>query len=86
MNESMEMFQVVQGLPREMLDVGTLLSVAMKRGGVSQEWVERRRTERRKWYAKERARVTGFEAVEDDRGISDAKPRRAESLWRRKKL
>ena len=85
-NESMEMFQVVQGLPREMLDVGTLLSVAMKRGGVSQEWVERRRTERRKWYAKERARVTGFEAVEDDRGIIDAKPRRAESLWRRKKL
>ena len=85
-NESMEMFQVVQGLPREILDVGTLLSVAMKRGGISQEWVERRRTERRKWYAKERARVTGFEAVEDDRGISDAKPRRAESLWRRKKL
>ena len=85
-HESMEMFQVVQGLPREMLDVGTLLSVAMKRGGVSQEWVERRRTERRKCYAKERARVMGIDAVDDDRGTGDVKPRRAESLWRRKRL
>lgn len=79
-NESMEMFQVVQGLPREMLDVGLLVNVALKRGGASQEWVERKRWERRRWFAKERARVRGDE-VGDARHV---KPRRAESLWRRR--
>ena len=83
-NESMEMFQVVQGLPREMLDVGLLLNVALKRGGVSQEWVERKRWARKKWYAKERARAMGVSAMEEVEDV-DVRPRRAESLWRRRK-
>lgn len=82
-NESMEMFQVVQGLPREMVDVGLLMNVALKRGGASQEWVERKRWERRRWYAKERARVRGVAVAEE--GVAGyVKPRRAESLWRRR--
>ena len=83
-SESMEMFQVVQGLPREMVDVGGLMNVALRRGGVSQEWVEKRRWERRKWYAKERARITGVGIVDED-DAGNAKPRRAESLWRRRR-
>ena len=54
-SDPMEIFQVVQGLPRKMLGVGALLDVACGRGLVSQGWVERKRRERREWYAKERA-------------------------------
>lgn len=82
-NESMEMFQVVQGLPREMVDVGLLMNVALKRGGASQEWVERKRWERRRWYAQERARLRGVAAV-DEGDARYIKPRRAETLWRRR--
>ena len=56
-SDQMEIFQVVQALPRGMLDVKDLLSVACKRGGVSQEWLERRRKERKLWYAKHRSKV-----------------------------
>ena len=83
-NESMEMFQVVQGLPREMLDVSLLLTVAHKRGVVSQDWVERRRLERKEWYAKERASVLGVNVAEEE-GDRNGKLRRGESLWRRRK-
>ena len=55
-SDPMEIFQVVQQLPRKMVGVGGLLEAATKWGGVSQGWVERRRAERKEWYAKERAR------------------------------
>lgn len=84
--EPMEMFQVVQGLPREMLDVSLLLDVALRRGAVSQEWVDKRRWERKRWYAMERAKLTGNMVVEDDEGdVGIPKPRRAESMWRRRR-
>ncbi|KAL9117680.1 MAG: hypothetical protein Q9187_005782 [Circinaria calcarea] len=54
-SDPMEIFQVVQGLPRKMLEVGALLDVACGRGLVSQAWLEKKRKERREWYAKERA-------------------------------
>ena len=53
-SDSMEIFQVVQALPRGMLDVGMVMKVAWRRGGISQEWVEKKRKERRRWYARER--------------------------------
>lgn len=90
-SDSMEIFQVVQALPRGMLDVGGLMRVSCRRGGVSQEWVERKRRERRKWYARERASAAGVAFKDDDgRGLGgggeDASvvPVRANSVWRRR--
>lgn len=54
-SDPMETFQVVQGLPRKMLGISALMAVACRRGGVSQAWVEKKRKERKEWYAKERA-------------------------------
>lgn len=56
-SDPMEIFQIVQALPRGMLDVGALMEVAFRRGGVSQEWVEKRRRQRKKWYARARAQA-----------------------------
>ena len=53
-SDPMEIFQVVQGLPRKMLGVSELMGVACKRGGVAQVWVERKRAERKAWYAGQR--------------------------------
>ncbi|KAL8736385.1 MAG: hypothetical protein Q9181_002437 [Wetmoreana brouardii] len=57
--DSMELFQVVQALPRGILDIGALMGLACRRGGISQEWITKKRNDRRKWYAKEKAKVTG---------------------------
>ena len=54
-SDPMEIFQVVQGLPRKMLGVTALMGVACRRGGVSQAWIEKKRRERREWYASQRA-------------------------------
>jgi len=54
-SDPMETFQVVQCLPRKMLGISALMAVACRRGGVSQAWVEKKRRERKDWYAKERA-------------------------------
>ncbi|MCJ1444028.1 MAG: hypothetical protein MMC23_004528 [Stictis urceolatum] len=53
-NEQMETFQVVQSLPRKMLDVGSLMSMAYRRNTISTSWVEKKRKERKDWYANER--------------------------------
>jgi len=86
-SDSMEIFQVVQALPRGMLDVGMLTKVAWRRGGVSHEWVEKKRKERRKWYARERAEK-GIQSPGSGgrRSRDDATPMlvRANSTWRRK--
>ena len=51
-NDPMEIFQVVQTIPRSMLDINGLMEVCFKRRGgfghVSQELIERRREERRR--------------------------------------
>lgn len=54
-SDPMELFQVVQSLPRGMLDAGAFMATVCRRGGVGGEWVEARRLERREWFAKERA-------------------------------
>ena len=95
--DSMELFQVVQSLPRSMLDASSLINVVCRRGAVSAEWIEAKRWERREWYSKERARAL----VSVDEGVrreyfaqrgepagqkSDGDgPKRRESLWRRKR-
>ena len=86
LTDSMDMFQVVQSLPRELLDVDLLMSVAFRRGRVSQEWVENKRRERRQWYARESAKL--FAAMTPDVSVRQSegtKTRRAESLWRRRR-
>ncbi|MCJ1335193.1 hypothetical protein MMC09_000460 [Bachmanniomyces sp. S44760] len=90
-SDPMEIFQVVQALPRGMLHIGALMDVACRRGGVSQAWVEKKRNERRQWYANERARVAAGGAAKDQPVEKEAivvqqKPARsrANSGWRRR--
>ena len=51
-NDPMEIFQVVQAMPRSMVDVNSLMELCFKKrggfGNLSQDTVERRREERRK--------------------------------------
>ena len=90
-NDSMELFQVVQAFPRGILDVGSLVGMACRRGGISQEWITKKRKERRKWYAVEKkGRVTGGAAaavttpIESPAGeASPSDLSRANSAWRR---
>ena len=96
-NDPMELFQVVQTLPRGMLDAAAFMATVCRRGGVGSGWVEARRRERREWFAKQRANVsngTGADDVvlthgaEDERSESArARPPmiRMDSLWRRRK-
>lgn len=86
LTDSMDMFQVVQSLPRELLDVELLMSVAFRRGRVSQDWVENKRRERRHWYARESAKL--FAAITPEASLRESettKIRRAGSLWRRRR-
>ena len=85
-SDSMEIFQVVQALPRGMLDVGVVMKVAWRRGGVSQEWVERKRRERRRWYARERAEKGAQSPGQRRRSRDDERVglERKNSSWRRK--
>ena len=98
--DSMELFQVVQGSPKGLLDAGAFLTAVCRRGAVSAEWIEARRWERREWYSKERARalVSVDEGVrneyfasrkgggDDGRLKSDTEGlKRRESMWKRKR-
>lgn len=62
-NDPMEIFQVVQTIPRRLIDASALMEACFKRrngfGHLSQETIDVRRAERRKGYAEERARVKG---------------------------
>jgi TBC1 domain family member 6 len=53
--DPMETFQIVQSLPRKMVDVGSLFDIAFTRGEVGRRWIEKKRVERKEWYARERA-------------------------------
>ncbi|KAL8706182.1 MAG: hypothetical protein Q9201_000760 [Fulgogasparrea decipioides] len=87
-NDSMELFQVVQALPREFLDIGALMGVACRRGGISQEWITKKRKDRRKWYAKEKAKAAGSATPTGtgDSPVGEGSPdlSRANSAWRRR--
>ncbi|RKF73460.1 TBC1 domain family member 2B [Golovinomyces cichoracearum] len=67
-NDPMEIFQVVQGMPRGMMDCNHLMETCFKRRGgfvkLSQDDIERGREERRRGYEEERKRMaTGTGAV-----------------------
>ena len=98
LKDDMELFQVVQGLPRGMVDATGLMQMVSRKGGVAGEWVEDRRMERRRWYANERARVAkevlGVVDEKDTASKSeeaaggDLAPRgvrRRNSIWNRKR-
>lgn len=96
-SDPMEVFQIVQALPRGMLDVGALMEVAFRRGGVSQDWVEKRRRQRKTWYARARAQAANASvssppaggaattAIAETADISAANfpVGKANSVWRR---
>ena len=91
LNDSMELFQVVQGLPRGMLDASSFMDAVCGKGQVSADWVERMRGERRIWFAKERAKAGSPPAptTEVEQGqTTDAAPKkvvvRKKSMWRKK--
>ena len=89
-SDPMEVFQVVQALPRRMVGIGALMAVACRRGAVGQDWVERRRRERREWYRRERVvereRMegrAGREGVGDKKDVEVRTGRsRANSAWK----
>lgn len=66
-NDPMEIFQVVQTIPRRLIDANVLMEVCFKRRNgivrLTQSKVEDRRKERRQAYADENARVAGQTAV-----------------------
>ncbi|KAL8998096.1 MAG: hypothetical protein Q9169_002789 [Polycauliona sp. 2 TL-2023] len=89
-NDSMELFQVVQSLPRGMLDISILMAISCRRGGISQEWIGKKRKERRTWYAKERARVAGsltpIDGGHSPTASGSPNLSRANSTWRRRRV
>ncbi|KAK6592797.1 GTPase activating protein [Botrytis cinerea] len=62
-SDPMEIFQVVQTIPRRLVDANGLMDACFRRrngfGHISQETIEARRAERRKGYAEERAIANG---------------------------
>ena len=99
-SDPMELFQVVQGLPRGMLDAGAFVGTVCRRGGVDGDWVEARRREQRERFARERATAAGLpDGIDADDGVlrdgaadersESARGRppitRMDSIWRRRK-
>ena len=99
-SDPMELFQVVQNLPRGMLDAGAFVATVCRRGGPNGEWVEARRRERREWFAQQRATAAGLsngtgaddvalkDDAEDERSESTrGRPPviRMDSIWRRRR-
>ena len=99
-SDPMELFQVVQGLPKGMLDAGAFMATMCRRGGVGGEWVEARRWERREWFARERATAAGLSnstaagdlvlkdgTAEEKSDSARGRPSmtRMDSIWRRRK-
>lgn len=81
-NDQMEIFQVVQTIPRRLVDANLVLDTCFKRrggfSGLSQEKIEQRRRERREGYAEERLRASGQ--------IPTQSVRRKGTVFGRKKL
>jgi hypothetical protein len=61
--EQLEVSQMVQGVPRKLLDVNALVEICYKRrggfGGLSQDTIERRRRERREVFRREKEKKDG---------------------------
>ena len=91
-SDPMELFQVVQGLPRGMIDARGLIMTMNRRAGVSREWVEAKRRERRAWYAQEKMRTPGvMDVISRDEyfgqkeGATQEALKRKDSVWKRRK-
>lgn len=87
--DTMELFQVVQSFPRGILDIGALMGVACRRGiGIDQEWITKKRQDRRKWTAMGKAQAPGPASPINagDSPITKSTPSlsRANSAWRRR--
>ncbi|MCJ1361062.1 hypothetical protein MMC16_000159 [Acarospora aff. strigata] len=72
-NDPMEIFQVVQTIPRRLIDASQLMDVCFRRrNGIAhlrQETIEERRRERRQVYADERARVAAGGEGDEARAV-----------------
>ena len=80
-HDPVETFQLVQTLPRKMLDVGRLFDLAFSRGEVGRKWIEKKRQERKDVYAKDRAaEKVRKESRDMGRKASDARSLK-ESMW-----
>lgn len=75
--DPMEIFQVVQTIPRRLVDAGMLMDVCFRRrngfGHLKQETVEERRRERRKMYADERIRAFTSGGADQETGNDGAR-------------
>lgn len=69
----MEIFQVVQTIPRRLIDANALIEMTFERWNgfrhLSQEEIEKRRKERREGYAEERRVAAGGGEVAQRRGL-----------------
>ncbi|CAD6447239.1 fc0f66ac-a951-4232-9d9f-bcaa81067227-CDS [Sclerotinia trifoliorum] len=78
-SDPMEIFQVVQTIPRRLVDANGLMDACFRRrngfGHISQETIEQRRAERRKGYAEERAIANG-----------ETPPKRGGTFFSKKKI
>ena len=91
--DSMELFQLVQSIPRGMVDASTFMDVQCKastRNGIGGDWVERMRGERRIFLAKQRAKNARSPTVASKPSPSDdqddkTKIERKKSIWGRMK-
>jgi hypothetical protein len=70
-NDPMEIFQVVQTIPRRMVDCNIVMETCFKKfANLSQGTIEQRREERRRGYADERARANGEAVVVKRKGTT----------------
>lgn len=71
--DQLEVFQVVQAIPRKILDVNLLMETCFKRrngfGHLSQETIDQRRAERRKALQQQREKTDGFLMVQDEEAV-----------------
>lgn len=71
--DQLEVFQVVQAIPRKILDVNMLMETCFKRrngfGHLSQETIDQRRAERRKALQLQREVADGMLMIQDEVGI-----------------
>lgn len=87
-NDPMEIFQVVQTIPRRLIDANALMEACTKRrngfGRLSQEQIEKGRAERRRGYAEERERAKNGEP--GDPKLSRAGTKKGTLFGRRKRF
>lgn len=89
-NDPMEIFQVVQTIPRRLVDCNLIMDTCYKRrngfGHLSQDTIEKGRAERRKGYAEERERAARGEVGQPGTpGLGRSGTKKAGTLFARRK-